>query len=63
MTRDPRVQDHQRKDYRFTRVLKGLKAMGKAAGEDVDVTYPSSGKILTHQGRTRYAPKARPTPK
>jgi len=58
MTRDPKVYYHPRKYYRFNRVMEGLGQM-KKFGEDVDVTYPSSGKVFTHQGKTRYAPGAK----
>ena len=46
---------HSRKYMRFNRVLDGLKTID-GSKNDKRITYPSSGKIFTHKGKTKWAP-------
>jgi hypothetical protein len=53
---NPDVYYHNRRYMRFNRVLEGLKMMERATGEKLDIAYPTSRKVFTHQGRVRWAP-------
>lgn len=53
------VYYHDRTWMRFTRVIEGLNLLKRHTGEEIAITYPSSGKIFTHKGKVRWAPGAR----
>jgi hypothetical protein len=50
---------HDRKYMRFNRVIEGLDIMQRATGQKIAITYPSSGKVFTHNGKVRWAPGGR----
>jgi len=53
---DPDTYYHDRKYMRFNRVIEGLDIMQRATGQKIAITYPSSGKVFTHNGKVRWAP-------